>query len=363
MNDQQTTIQPNSQGVTEHIPPGFGTVDHNLTDLRPASSEVGFLWNNYLAANMSTCFLTKWANEATDPDIKGALQTELDAAFNAWKETERLFGSVNYPTPLGFVVEEEVNINTPVLFSQTFTLLFTRMMQRMLMQHLVPAVTSAYRTDFQDFFQNQIKTASDRHRNYTEIALAKGILQKHPGIVQPDQAEKVLDKDFLGSYFDVFGDQRPLTAVEIGHLYSIMEIIQLVRTFHVGCSQVVKLDKVKNLLLKAKDVADHQLDDLGNLLKEQYVPCPSIPEILITNSTQPGVSDRLVFSLSTAVTAFIATSFGEAVSTMALKDLGVTMMRFMAKNLNLAKDEAELAIELGWLEKMPQTADRPKLMQ
>ena len=48
MNDQQTTIQPNSQGVTEHIPPGFGTVDHNLTDLRPASSEVGFLWNNFI---------------------------------------------------------------------------------------------------------------------------------------------------------------------------------------------------------------------------------------------------------------------------------------------------------------------------
>jgi hypothetical protein len=46
---------------------------------------------------------------------------------------------------------------------------------------------------------------------------------------------------------------------------------------------------------------------------------------------------------------------------MARKDLGVTTMRFMAEILSLAKDAAELTIELGWLEKMPQTADRKEL--
>jgi len=42
--------------------------------------------------------------------------------------------------------------------------------------------------------------------------------------VKPPYTEKVPDKKFLGLYFNFFGDQRPLTAVEIGHIYSIMEI-------------------------------------------------------------------------------------------------------------------------------------------
>lgn len=360
MSDNQPTIQQTAQGVVEQVPFGIGVIHHNLSDLTPAASEVGFLWNNYIAANMSTCFLKKWVQEATDPEIKSALQTELDAASNAWKETERLFQSINYPAPIGFG-EEDIDLNAPVLFSQSFCLLFTRMMQRMLIQHLVPAVTSAYRTDFQDFFHNQIKTAADRHRKYTEILLAKGILQKHPSIVKPKYREKVSDKDFLGSYFSVFGEQRPLTAVEIGHIYSIMEIKQLIRTFHEGYSQVVRSDKVKNYLLKARDVADKQLDSLGQILTEQDIPRPSISEILITDATEAGISDRLVLNLSTAVTAFIATTYGEAISTMARKDLGVTMMKFMAEMLTLAKDAAELAIKFGWLDKMPQTADRKEL--
>ncbi|TGE30942.1 DUF3231 family protein [Desulfosporosinus sp. Sb-LF] len=362
MNDNQPNIQRDNQGVTEQVPFGFGTVHHNLTDLMPASSEVGFLWNNYLAANISTCYLTKWVNEATDPEIKSALQMELDAASNAWKETEGLLKSINYPTPMGFVVKEDIDINAPVLFSQSFKLLFTRMMQRMLIQFLVPAVTSSYRTDFQDYFHNQLKTAADRHRKYTEILLSKGILQKHPSIVQPHRAEKVLDKDFFGSYFGFFRNQRPLTAVEIGHIYSIMEIKQLIRQFHEGCCQVVKSEKVKILLLKARDIADKQLDSLGHILTEQDVPRPSISDILITDSTESGVSDRLILNLSTAVTAFMATSYGEAVSTVARKDIGVTMLRFMAEKLSFAKDAAELAIEFGWLEKMPQTVDRQQLI-
>lgn len=361
MNDNQSSIRQPSEGTVEQL--SFGTtsiIHHNLADLPPASSEVGFLWNNCIAASMSTCFLTKWAKEATDPDIKEGLQMELEAAATAWQDTKTLFESIDYPVPAGFG-EQDIDIQAPALFSQSFHLLFTRMMQRMLIQHLVPAVTSAYRQDFQDFFHGQIKTAADRHRQYTEILLAKGVLQRHPTIVRPQQAEIVHDKDFLGSYFSVFGKQRSLTAVEIGHIYSIMEIEQLIRTFLKGYSQVVQSDKVRKYLLKAGDAMAEQLDALGGILTDEDLSGPSISEALITDSTTPEMSDRLVLSLATAVTAFIATSYGEAISTMARKDLGVTMMRFITEILSLAKDGAELSIELGWLEKSPQTAERKEL--
>lgn len=42
-------------------------------------------------------------------------------------------------------------------------------------------------------------------------------------------------------------------------------------------------------------------------------------------------------------------------------DLGVTLMKFMTEVLGLAKEGAELTIELGWLERMPETANREEL--
>ena len=39
--------------------------------------------------------------------------------------------------------------------------------------------------------------------------------------------------------------------MEIAQIYSIMEIKQIIRTFHEGSSQVVRSDKIRKYLLKA----------------------------------------------------------------------------------------------------------------
>lgn len=352
------SYQQTSEGAIEEIK--YGAIHHNLSDLMPASSEVGHLWAAYLAENMSVCILKKWVNESTDPEIHLLLQEVLDMSSQRVQMMENLFHSINYPIPSGFG-EKDVDVNSPKLFSETFSCLYTRMMQKMIMHHFVGAVTSSYRSDFRDFYSNCLKSSEALHKRATEILLAKGILQKHPNIVTPHSAESVSGKEYFGSYFKVFGDKRMLNASEIGQIYSMMELKQLSRTLNLGFCQVVKSPTIRDYLLKAIRIADKQLNVLGDLLTEQEIPRPSLSEILITDSRESGFSDRLVLSHSSAVAAYIATGYGLATPDMLRKDLTATLLRFMSEILGLAKDGAELMVEAGWLERIPETADRKKL--
>jgi hypothetical protein len=85
-----------------------------------------------------------------------------------------------------------------------------------------------------------IKTSDEIYRKSTEVLLGKGILGKAPTILIPDRVDFIYNKNYLGSYLgDLFEDQRPLNAIEIGELYSIIEIQELFKTLLIGYRQVV----------------------------------------------------------------------------------------------------------------------------
>ena len=64
----------------------------------------------------------------------------------------------------------------------------------------------------------------------------------------------------------------------------------------------------------------------------------------------------------TIVVATIVAEYGLSVANTARKDLAATLSNFSLEVISLAKDGAELMIESGWLEKLPQTANRKELM-
>lgn len=352
------TYQQTSQGGTEETQ--FGLIHHNLSDLMPTSSEIAHLWISFLAENQSICILKKWVNQSKDPEIHPFLQQVLDTSSKREEMMKNLFNSINHPIPSGFD-DNDVNINGPTLFSETFACLYTRMMQKMILHNYVSAITSCYRTDFRDFFSDCLKTSDELHRKATEILLAKGILQKHPCIVTPSTIKNVQSKDYMGSYLRFFGVERPLNAMEISHIYTLMEVKQLIKIFNSGVSQVVRSKKIRNFAIKSTEIADKQLEVLGHLLTDEDIPRPSLSEILITDTKEPSFSDRLILSHSTAVASYITTVYGLAIPCISRKDIVTTMMKLATEVLGLTKDGAELLVEAGCFERMPETADRKKL--
>lgn len=358
--NQMNQTQPPNHNTSGQLPFAQDAVHYDPVNLTPTASEVAYLWNSYGAEAMAICFLKVWVSESTDPDIHALLQQILDTSTQRVQEITNLLHQIDYPVPTGFG-EKDVVAETPKLFSQTFTCLYSRMMQGMVVYHYVAAFQSAYRPDIRSFFFNCLKVSGEIENKATEIALAKGILNKHPGIVRPHHAENVSGSEYFGSFFGVFGQSRPLNAMEITHLYTLMEIGELGRTLALGYAQVVQSPKIKAYLLKQKEITDQGLKSLSKILMSEDVPVPSLTTILVTDTTEPALSDKLILSHTTAVTAYMISTFGAALAAMSRKDLVAALSKFLADALLLAKEGASLLIAEGWLEQLPLTADRKAL--
>lgn len=350
-------VQEANQGQIDQV--SFETVQHNLADIIPMSSEIGHLWSSYLAESMSVCFLKHYVAKSKDPDIHTLLQRALDVGSQRVRSMEAIFNSIGHPIPEAYS-DKDVDINVKQLFSESFTLLYTRLMHRFVLIYYSNALSISSRSDFRTYFSECISTSQEIHQRATEVLLAKGLLLKYPTIVIPDRVDYVHDKSYLGT---MFGRKRPLNALEIAHIFSLMEIKLLLRTLNLGYSQVVQSEKIRNYLSKSKQIADKQLEILGSFLEDEDIPQPAISEILVTDSKESPLSDKVIMSHITSVTAFIIAAYGLAVANIARMDLVSTFSKSVVEVIGLAKDGAELMIECGWLEKVPETADRRELIQ
>ncbi|EGW38959.1 DUF3231 family protein [Desulfosporosinus sp. OT] len=349
-------LQGANQGQVEQVP--LGTVQHNLSDISPTSSEIGHLWASYMAESMSICFLKGYVHQSKDPDIQSVLQRALDVSSQRVQTMEDIFMAIHHPIPEAYG-DKDIDVNAKQLFSESFTLLYTRLMHKFVLLYYSNALSVSSRSDFRSFFSECISTSHEIHQKATELLLAKGLLLKCPSIVIPDRVDHVHDKSYFGSFF---GRKRPLNALEISHIFSLMETKMLLRTLKLGYSQVVKSEKIRNYLSKAKQISDKQLKVLGAFLTDEDLPTPALLDILVTDSRESPLSDKLIMSHITSVTTFIIAGYGFAMINTARIDLIATFRDFITELLGLAKDGGELMIDGGWLERIPQTADRRDLV-
>lgn len=349
--------QPN-QGNTEQVP--FGVVQHNLSDILPSASEVGNLWTSYMAESMSICFLKYYVAKSKDPEIHGVLQRALVVSSQRVNTMEAIFNSIQHPIPEAYG-ERDVDINAKQLFSESFTLKYTRLMHKFILIDYSKFLAASSRSDFRSYFSESIITSLEIHQRATELLLAKGLLLKAPSIVRPDRVDFVHTKDYLGKVWGL-RIQRPLNAMEIGNLTTVMETKELLKTLNMGYAQVVKSEKVKRYISQAKQTADQQLKKLGSYLEDEDLPSPVISTNLVTQSTESPHSDKLIMCHVTVVIATIIAEYGLSVPYTARADLAATFAKLTAEVLALAKNGAELMIESGWLEKIPETANRKKLI-
>lgn len=353
-------LQETNQAQVEQVP--IGTVHHNLSDIMPTTSEISNLWVSYFAESQSICFLKSYVAKSKDPDIHSILQRALDVSSQRVKTMKDIYNSINHPIPEAFS-DKDVDINAKQLFSESFTLLYTRLMHRFTLIDYSNALTVSSRSDFRNYFLECINTSQEIHQKATEILLAKGLLPKFPNIVIPDRVEYVHDKKYLGTNLGMLiGNKRPLNALEISHVFSTMETKLLLRVINLGHSQVVKSEKIKNYLTEAIRIADKQIKALSSFLADEDIPQPSASDILITDSKESPLSDKLILSHTVSVIAFIMVEYGFAMINSARSDLIVTFGDFTTDLLRLTKNGAELLIEGGWLERVPETADRKELI-
>ncbi len=275
---------------------------------------------------------------------------------------DNIFNSINLPIPQGFT-EKDVDANVQPLFSDTFRMLYTRLMHKYDLINYAKALTTAYRLDLRNFYSQALEDSKGIFQKFTDILLGKGVLPKAPSIVIPDRVDTVHTKKYFGNFLgSVFTDQRPLNALEIGQIYTIIETDQLIRTLKTAYAQVVKSREVLNYLLWCKEKLESHMRKLTEILEKEEIPVPVISEVLVTDSRQSPYSDKLILSHFTATTAFQITAVGLVMPDISRKDVVLAMAGITTDLLQIAKRGAELMIESGWLERIPQTVNREELI-
>lgn len=299
-----STQQITTQGQPEQIP--TGTVQHNLHNIKPTSSEIYHLWSTYIAYSMACAMQKHMVAKCQDPDLKNVLQNALDVSNRSIQRMEELFKTIEYPIPDAFG-EKDVDVNAPALFEEIYCVKYTRLLTKSILINHSRAYGDSSRSDFIDLFGSFIDDAKRIIRLADDVLLAKGLFHKSPTILQPDKVDYIHDKNYYGSFW---GSARPLNSMEISNVYNLMDFKIAMKTLKLGFAQVIKSHKLKKHLNRGIKMADKQLEVLGSILKKERLPEPATMDLWVTDSKESPYSERLMMFHVTTTLAYIVSYYG-----------------------------------------------------
>ena len=323
------------------------------------SSEIGALWTGYMNDSMSACILGFMLKDMEDSEIKEVLQYAYDTSLSHLKALKAFFESEQYAIPHGFR-EQDVNMNAPWLFSDTFCLTYVNHMARIGMLAYSGFLAISYREDIRDYFSNGLASATKLYNQSLKVAADKGVNARHPYIEVPKETDYVDNKKYL-SGLNPFNEKRPLNAVEISHLYLNVMTNSIGIKLCLAFAQTSPSEEVQNFMLRGKEVSQkHNKIFIDTLLKND-IESPHLPDVGISNSTTQTFSDKLMmFHMSLLMSSGIG-NYATAGAASQRSDLMLNYERLSFEVARLSKSGADIMIKNNYLEQPPGTKNRKQL--
>lgn len=331
---------------------------HDINYIKLTSGEIAELFNAYLNTCASKCVMSYFEAKALDPEIKSIASAALGLNNKTLKAISDIFNFSNHPIPKGFS-EEDVYLDAPGLFSDRFILTYIRFMCRFGLTSYSEARASSTRADVRAFFNDALQAILELFNQADDVLLAKGIFVKEPYIPIPEAIDFVEKQSILKGFW---GETRPLNASEINRLYLIYHRNALGKAFLMGLCQTLGDSKIKDYLLRGRSLSEKQMEIVGAILDKEALPVPISLDSEVTASTEPIFSARLILFLVVALNSIGLGVTGISFSRVMRRDLGLTISRFMADITLFAEDGLNIIIDKGWLERIPEAANRKELM-
>lgn len=330
----------------------------NSTDNIPlTSAEVGKLWTTYEGNSMAACVLKYFLKNVEDVDIKSLLELALHNSKSYVQTIKEIFTKEKFPTPVAFT-DEDVNLNAPRLYSDRFYLNYLKYDVKAGMSVYSVAVPLMARLDISAFFTKCLLETTDLCNRINQTLLSKGLFVRPPVVPVPEKVEFITKQSFFNGYF---GQVRPLQALAICHLYDNIQNSALTKAKQMGFSQVAKSQQAREYFLKAKSIANKQIDVFSSLLTAEDLPAPPSLDDEVTVSTVAPFSDKLMLFHTIESATMRARAYGNSLSFNARHDVAVTYARLVTEIGNLIEDGVNIMIDHQMLEEPPLAADRELL--
>lgn len=329
-------------------------ISHNV---RLTGAELANLWTQYMSDSLAIC-MTRYAIEkAEDKDVCAILEFSLGLSESHIHKIKQFLNQENYPIPQGFT-KEDVNLNAPPLFSDSFMLVYMYVMTLHGLTGYAVSLGTSVRADQRSYFIQCNSEAMELYDRIVNVMLHKGIFSRPPFINAPHKVDFVKRQNFLTGWF---GNRRPLSGIEMSSIHFNMQKTVVKIVLEIGFSQVTQSKEIRQYFQRGEALCDKHFEVFGSILSEDNLPSPKKWESEVSNSTVSPFSDKLMLYHISILVAAAVGFYGAGLSVCQRRDLMIQYTRLSAEIGQYAEDGVNLLIKNAWMEQPPTAGDRQSL--
>ncbi|UOQ84780.1 DUF3231 family protein [Gracilibacillus salinarum] len=323
------------------------------------SGEISSLWMGYMNDSMANSILRFMQKHIEDEDIKTVIQLAYDISANHLDELLAIFEQEHYAKPVGFT-SSDVKEDAPWLYTDLFCLSYVTHMAKVGMVTYSGLVAMSDREDIRLYFMDALKETTKLFHQASEIALSKGVNARQPYIEVPKEVTYIDSKQYMRG-LNPLHHKRPLNATEISYLYMNIQTNTIGVKLCLSFAQTSPMKEVQDYMLRAKEIAKKHIKIFGDILLENDLEAPQVPDVSVSDSTSPTFSDKLMmFHMSLMISSGIG-NYATAAAASQRTDLMANYERLSVEVAKLAKSGVDIMIKNNWLEEPPGTKNREEL--
>lgn len=326
-----------------------------LDESQPLSTiEMGKLWATFMGNSMSSQILAYFLQHCEDKYIKTIVKNALTLSKDFVQRIDAIFEKDNFPIPEGFT-QDDVNLGAPRLYEDEFYLHYIKYAAKAGLSIYAVAIPLVMREDIREFFVYCNECTTILLGQINNVLYDRKYINKPPIIPTPERPDFISKQSYLSGWF---GDVRPLHALEITHLYDNIENNATSKALLLGFYQTVQDEKIKALFKRGLDMTDKAVKQFIEKLQRENLKTPTYIDHLVTTSTFPPFSDKIMLFHKVDMFSMKIRSFGNALAVNGRRDLSTLYAR-TSFNVGLFVDDgANILIDRGWMESPPKAFDR-----
>ncbi|MBU3183085.1 DUF3231 family protein [Clostridium psychrophilum] len=321
----------------------------DTTKILLISSEIAGLWNAYMSESLTVRVLSYFLNRIEDTETQDLLQKTFDLSNQHITEITGLFNQAGLPIPDGFT-DNDVNVNAPRLFSDSFYLAYLSFMSRIAMHNYTLILNEMARSDMRDYFSKRIYDSIDLYNRSAELRLSKGIFIRAPFVEVSKKVEYIKSQNFM---IGLLGEKRPMLLNEVTQLFGLTFSNVVGRALATGFGQVSKNEKISDYYFEAMNMSSNIISELTEKFSTDDIPVPSASDSFVTDSTTSPFSEKLMLTHMLVLSASATGSLGMAMSESLRADLYTLYFKYTAQILKFSQKGAKIMIDNTWLEQPP----------
>ncbi len=329
-----------------------------VDNVQLSATEIAALWNTYMQYTMFICVFKYFALTAEDDEIRPIMEDALDICYKRVGKVKELFDLEKIPIPIGFS-DIDVNMQAPRLFSDSYCLYYMINANKIAVGINGLSFVTSGRADVRKFYEHCVDSSIHLYNHSIDVLLSKGIYIRPPLVTTLKHADFVKNQDFLGGYM---GERRSLLAQEISALFYSIVTNNVGKRLLIGFRQTARSEQLRKFMDRGVRMANKFIETFSSPLFQEDVP-DSLPwDFMVTDSTTPVFSDRLMMYHTTLITSAGILNFAASMATSPRHDLMTHYTKAMMEVANYLEDGTNIMIENGWYEEPPRTVDRRELI-